>query len=370
MNYQFDSEFVNFVHRDDFNTGSPLVGGGRFNAGSAISLPLNWYSAYLTPRVQFQATHYSLNNRPNLSDPNNITRVMPLFSIDSGAIFSREIKFFKNEYTHTLEPRLLYVFVPTKNQDDIPIFDTTLLPLDFNLRPNRFGGIDRIGDANQITGALTTRLLDESGVEKLILGCNQTVILNKHLHEVVMFGTTDALTTEYLSPLVGSLTYSIIPKVSVQASTTWDHVDDRFQATNASLSYNDSAKKVINFLYNYTFQGDGNEAAGKPKADLQRLGLSFGWRLWQNWVVLGNANYNVSYKRAQDYIYGIEYDSCCWAIRFVHGKIFVGLNPDKTDKYDSRSYIQFCLKGLGEQRLGARNLIIVSGYNDEHTIGL
>jgi hypothetical protein len=54
----------------------------------------------------------------------------------------------------------------------------------------------------------------------------------------------------------------------------------------------------------------------------------------------------------------------------VHSKIFDGLNPDKTNKYDSRSYVQFFLKGLGEQRVGNRHLITVSGYNDKHGIGL
>ena len=63
--------------------------------------------------------------------------------------------------TQTLEPRLFYVYVPYRNQDAIPIFDTALA--DFNyaqlFTENRFVGGDRFGDANQVTLALTSRFL-------------------------------------------------------------------------------------------------------------------------------------------------------------------------------------------------------------------
>jgi LPS-assembly protein len=62
----------------------------------------------------------------------------------------------------TLEPRAYYVYVPFTDQTKAPIFDTAID--DFNFAqlysPNRYLGNDRIGDANQVTLGLTTRLLD------------------------------------------------------------------------------------------------------------------------------------------------------------------------------------------------------------------
>ena len=64
----------------------------------------------------------------------------------------------------TLEPRLLYLYVPYRNQDDLPVFDTGIP--DLNLvqlfRTNRYVGADRVGDANQVSVGVTTRLLDST----------------------------------------------------------------------------------------------------------------------------------------------------------------------------------------------------------------
>ncbi|CAL7960791.1 LPS-assembly protein LptD [Gammaproteobacteria bacterium] len=379
LNYHIDSGVVNFVHRDDFNTYKPVVAGGRFNVGSGISLPLNWMGAYITPKVQLQATGYSIHDRDQtkvITDPkNNITRVLPIISVDSGVIFSRDIKFFQNNYAQTLEPRLFYLFVPTKNQDNIPVFDTTLPGLDFSqlFRTNRFSGIDRIGDANQATAALTSRFLDDSGQEKLNAGFGQ--ILSIHKHMVNLDGTSDPLKGENLSPLVGQLQYFITPKVNAKAGAAWDPSNQRFNTSSINLQYNDNAERVINFGYNYIFQGDGSTQ--KPNADLSRVSCSIGWRLWRNWNILGGLDYNISYKRAQTALYGLEYDSCCFALRLVRSQTFVGVG---NINYAARTYLQFFLKGLGDPSgygpsFGGQggNLNLpgsIAGYNDKRVIGL
>ena len=85
-------------------------------------------------------------------------------------VFERPANWFGASLTQTLEPRLFYVYVPYRNQDHIPLFDTTLA--DFNypqlFTENRYLGSDRIGDASQLTLAVSTRLLDPvSGDERL-----------------------------------------------------------------------------------------------------------------------------------------------------------------------------------------------------------
>ena len=59
---------------------------------------------------------------------------------------------------------MVYSWVPYRNQNELPIFDTGVP--DMNLvelfRTNRYVGDDRIGDANQVAFGLTTRLFNES----------------------------------------------------------------------------------------------------------------------------------------------------------------------------------------------------------------
>src|SRR3546814_16082142 len=66
--------------------------------------------------------------------------------------------------------------VPYRDQDDLPLFDTR--PMTFSwgqlFRDNRYTGADRQTDANQLTLAVSTRLLRQSdGREKLSASLGQ-----------------------------------------------------------------------------------------------------------------------------------------------------------------------------------------------------
>jgi LPS-assembly protein len=347
-------------------TGQPVVAGGRLHVEPSVSLPLHWLGAHVRPKLQLQSTGYSVHDHA----PHNVTRVLPVFSVDSGMVFSRPISFFRNNYEQTLEPRIFYLFVPTTNQDDVPNFGTNLPGFNFAqlFRTNRFSGIDRIGDANQVSIALTTRFLDDNGQEKLNAGIGQVVSVHKH-QVVLPDNAQDTLATEHLSPLVGQVKYAVTPRISANASTAWDPNHNRFNTNEVRLQYRENTRKVVNFWYNYSLRGD--TSTQKPNANLERVGLSVGWQAFRNWNILGNLEYNVSHKRAQNYIYGLEYDSCCWAIRLVKSITFIGSDVGKN--YDSQVYVQFFLKGLGDYGAGriSQNLSsAILGYDDKRFIGL
>lgn len=370
LSYKFNTEVVNFTKRDYFSTSKSATGGGRFNIIPELSLPLNWISGYIVPKVQLQATAYGVHDREKASDPNNISRFLPLITINGGSVFSRAANFFRHSYTQTLEPRLFYLYVPIKNQDDIPCFDTVLPAFDFNqlFRANRFSGVDRIGDANQITVAITTRLLDDSGQEKINASFGQ--IFSVHRHQVKMGDGIDPLVNEDLSPLAGQLQYFINSRTKFVADVAWDPNYHRFNTTNISWQYNDNAEKVVNFWYNYALKGAIYSSQQKINPNLNRVGCSLGWRLWQHWNILSSIGYDISERRSQDYLYGLEYDSCCWAIRLVRDGTFVS----SKNSYEARTYLQFVLKGLGSRDvLGNLESVLpnkISNYSSRHDIGL
>src|SRR5690606_22498323 len=85
-------------------------------------------------------------------------------------IFEREAQFFGGDYLQTLEPRLYYLYVPYRRQDDIPLFDTSRFDFGFAqiFAENLYSGGDRIADANQLTAAVTSRLIEpETGAERM-----------------------------------------------------------------------------------------------------------------------------------------------------------------------------------------------------------
>ena len=91
-------------------------------------------------------------------------RATPIFSLDAGAYFDRDTTVKGKDYLQTIEPRLFYLNVPYTSQDDMPLFDTQ--PLTFSwgqlFRDNRYSGADRQADANQLTLALSTRMIRQS----------------------------------------------------------------------------------------------------------------------------------------------------------------------------------------------------------------
>ncbi|MDO8412845.1 MAG: LPS assembly protein LptD, partial [Gallionellaceae bacterium] len=159
----FTGELVDFRHPSAIN-------GKRLVAYPSISYPLLTQSAvYVTPKLGLHNTYYALgeNNVAGLPDKG---RSVPIFSLDNGLVLERDLRLGEQGYIQTLEPRAYYVYIPYRNQDALPNFDSA--QADFNFAQmfteNRFFGNDRIGDANQITLALTSRLLaQESGAERL-----------------------------------------------------------------------------------------------------------------------------------------------------------------------------------------------------------
>ena len=164
LTYHLDTEYDYFDHSD-----SNQVVGHRFALEPGISLPLRRSYGHLIPKLFAQYRYYDLNNsEEGQGDSPSLT--IPTFSLDSGLVFERQTDWFRNDSTQTLEPRLFYLLTPYKNQDDLPVFDTSLVGFNFNslFRENRFTGRDRIGDANQLTAALTSRTLSESTGTELL----------------------------------------------------------------------------------------------------------------------------------------------------------------------------------------------------------
>ena len=57
--------------------------------------------------------------------------------------------------------------------------------------------------------------------------------------------------------------------------------------------------------------------------------------------------YNISHKNVENAFYGLQYDSCCYAVRVVASRSFDNLNENNNPEYNDAVYVQFLLKGLG-----------------------
>lgn len=374
FNYQLDNEIVNFEHRRDFTTRLAVTTGQRINVQPGIDLPLNWSAFYVDPKLQLPTTFYALQASPSPLANRNVMRSLPIFSVNSGGVFDRELNFFGSKYTQTLEPRLFYLLVPQHGQNDIPLFDTTLPVFNFEqlFRSNRFSGIDRIGDANQFAAALTTRFLDpDTAEEQLRASIGQ--IYQLHKHAVVCTDSScaaDPLVNDNVSPFVGAMEYRINRQWSTNGDIAWSAHDGRVSTGNFGLSYNENARYLFNVGYNFVRDGDPFQ---NKTYDLQRVNTSVSWLLKERWHVIGSWNYNLSRNRPEAYLYGVQYDNCCWAVRLVQSRAFVEVNEHAQNQFDNTVYLQFLLKGLGNvgnSDAGSLLTSSIAGYQDDFATGL
>lgn len=352
--------------------------GNRLHTQPGISLPIYLPYFYINPRFQIALTEYNLR-QTNHTIPDNIHRAVPIFDIASGLSFNRNASIFNHAYQQTLEPEVYYTYIPYRNQSSIPIFDTSVNTLVYDqiFNYNRFSGLDRIGDANQVGLGLTTRLIDQNtGFEKVRFGIGEIVYF---ANRRVTLCNNDSCTDNPnnpsnhwgLSPLSSVLNYSVSSSWRIAANVLWNPISKQLNNTTLGLHYQTDNLHIINLGYTYAFNGDvlSGLSTNNSQDNLKVSDFSFSWPapLFRDMSMVGLWSQNWNRRHLQNIFYGIQYDSCCWAVRMVAGRAFLGIDPNNNNKpkYSSDFYIQFALKGVGNVGDSHPKLSTISGYNPQ-----
>ncbi len=319
LRYEFDSEWVNFS-RDASITGK------RLNLNPAVSLPLSNSYGFLTPRVGIRHISYNLSGTSDTRP--SLTR--GVYSLDSGLFFERDTRWGGRAFVQTLEPRLYYLYVPHKDQDALPNFDTGEVDLSFNnlFRDNRFIGGDRVGDANQATLALTTRFIGaEDGAERLRASIGQIYYFDDRLVNLPA-GTV----TRNTSDTVAEVTARFPGNWYVQGNIQRDLDAGITRKSNIYVQYQPGRNKIINFGRRFI------------QNDVKQTDISTEWPIFGRWTFRARSLYSQRDHRNIESHVGIEYNACCWAVRVAASRRFVGGEQIKA--------IMFQLELTGLSKLG------------------
>ena len=340
-----------------FNPASVM--GNRLSLQPVVSYPINEPYGYLTPRLQWQLNQYSDLDRKNPVTHTSPSLSIPTFDTHGGLYFNRYFSTGNHPYRQTLEPELYYVYTPYFNQNKLPYFDTVAQSFDYNFLfdANRFSGVDRIGDANQITAAITTRFIDEmtgtqiasASIGEIAYFANRKVTLCTGINKECQ---PSALSNRTLSPIAGQLTYTISQYWSTSGNLTWDQYAHTFSNEAANLTYSKTGRGLS---AGYTLSRDGATIEGlpsnQPSTRLEQLNLGGSWLIKRHVDLLGRWSYSWTGNQADNhgnaYLGGIEYNSCCWAVRFIASRAYAGISNNKKNQYNDAYYVQFDLKGLG-----------------------
>ncbi|MGN6479252.1 LPS-assembly protein LptD [Luteibacter sp.] len=360
-----DSEAVAFRKANRNPYGNQLDG-NRLDLAPYIAGDFGGPFWFIRPRAEYRFTGYQLKNADYKSTfPDRTpTRSLPIASLDTGLIFDRQTHLFGSDYTQTLEPRIYYLYVPYRNQEKLPTFDTNEMSFDFwqLFTTNRFAGADRQMDANNVTAALTTRLLDDNGVERVSASVGQIRYLSDQ--KVQMPGV---LPTDYNgSDYVAQFAVQLNDKWRLNSSYQWNPNDKQrvypnpdtglggFQGHDTDLATVQIQRRIkgdgiVNFSYRYrrNVMEQFDTSVVYP--------VSERWRALARWVfarrdivpvTLDNGASFTTFTfshRTLEAAAGVEYDSCCVAFRIL-GRHYV---QDYTRRTNNAIMFELEFKGLG-----------------------
>ena len=309
------------------------VTGWRSNAEHQIDWSIKNSGWFINPNITLQHTQYNLKKH-QYNQYSNTSRTLPIISFDAGMFFERSIN-DSGKWIQTLEPRLLYLNTPYRDQSHIPIFDT--IEPDLNLvqlfRKNRFVGKDRIADAKQISVGLTTRLMNKnSGKEAITASIGQAIYLNDQKVSLPNQNLISSNSSDY----VAELHFLLYKNFNFDYGHQWGSNGDGVKRSQARLQYRPASNKIINLGYSFR------------RGSLEQTDLSWSWPVSDTWNFVGRYNYSLRDNKALEQFYGLEYENCCWGLRLVYRQYLSTRNGLE----DSSFGLQLILKGLAN--IGAR----------------
>jgi LPS-assembly protein len=309
---------------------------------------------FFTARAGVHMREYTLDRTTAALPEQHPSYAIPITSLDAGLVFERDVTVLDTPLTQTLEPRAFYVYIPYKNQTDAPVFDTALDDFNFSqlFAENRYIGNDRVGDANQLTLALTSRYLDrETGAERLRLAVgqrfyfqDQRVSLNEPLRS--------ASTSDFLVGAEGRLSSAW----SLASLLQYNFDSHDVERLNLGVRYTPAPGRVLNATWRYT------RALVDPAGAIEQIkqvDLSGQWPVSERWTLLGRWNYSLTDRKTLEAVAGIEYNADCWVLRIVGQRL-----TTTTQQATTSVFVQLELNGLA--RVGTSPLELlrrsVPGY--------
>lgn len=346
FDWQFFGEYSNFRHPQ-------LVNGQRAILYPSISLPWRESYGYVVPKFGYHFTRYVVGENPGaLADA---SRSVPISSVDAGLFFDRDVRWGDRAFQQTLEPRVYYLNVPYRDQSRLPNFTTA--ESDFNFAQlfteNRFVGGDRIGDANQLTMALTTRLIESAtGLERFRAALGQVQYFRPPR---VTLG--DVPRDAKSSDIVALASSQMAPTVSVDAGFQYTPNLSRSQKFNLAAHWSPVPGSVVNAAYRYA--RGSVDLTDPSRGGIEQVDVSSQWPITRNLSALARVNWSTQDRKLLEGLVGFEYNAGCWQVRAVAHRFITA-----TQQYSTSFQIQLELSGLS--RIGINPLETIrqniSGY--------
>ncbi len=345
--------------------------GQRLYVRPALMYNINEPGWFIQPRaqlnfVQYSDVHLTQTAIAQGTYPNRSQLLLPILDVKTGLIFERPTEFKNVNLMQTLEPTVYYLYVPISNkQNTLPNFDTQVNNFDYNqvFRDDRFAGYDRVAAANQLGLGLASKLFDQaSGEEIAMLGIGQIRYITPNVVANIETGNVD----QHWSPIAMVAKVRVAPKYTLEGN--WIVDSESTKTASLQLQFRADPTKVINFGYEYVRSTETDDMTGQTQSNVKQLNISAAWDLSSKFRVLGKYTYDLIDKRDFYALGGVEYHTCCTALRLVVNRILQA-QPSNNRNYINGFGIQFVFKGFTGVGTATDQEIadLIPGYNADIT---
>ncbi|MEC7077848.1 MAG: LPS assembly protein LptD [Pseudomonadota bacterium] len=330
--------------------------GERLHMQPELSYQRRWPGAFVAGAAGFKYTQYSLQQdvlaAESWVDASSPNRRVGYFHVDAGLYFDREVQSGSRSWLHTLEPRALYLRQGYSDQSALPLFDTTTMLLGYNqlFRKERFVGLDRVGDANQLTLGVSTRLLSaQSGQEFGSYSLGKTFYAQKH--RVGLRGNLLPRESPSSSVFASELSLRFGSRWQLESQQIWHDETSRWQELGAALYYRADQRRLLSVGARKRL-----ESVEYPDEALEQVEFSAIWPVSKQISLMGRWHYDVQRSRTVEGFVGMQYDDCCIRVRFLlthalrssaYLPLSVAGNADYALRSNQGIAVEFALKGLG-----------------------
>ncbi|EKY3193676.1 LPS assembly protein LptD [Cronobacter turicensis] len=371
----FDTRlYAQAVHFTNVNENLPEA--TRLHLEPTISLPVSNDWGSLNAEAKLLATHYQQDNLDryrayrggnneaanNLED--SVNRVLPQFKLDGKVVFERDADLIGDGFTQTLEPRAQYLYVPYRDQSSINNYDSSLLQSDYSglFRDRTYGGLDRIASANQVTTGVTSRIYDDASVERFNVSVGQ-------IYYFTQSRTGDDDINWEKNKDTGSMVWAgdtywrISDRWGLRGGVQYDARLANVATGNGVIEYRRDDDRVLQLNYRYASPEyiqatlPSYSTAEQYKDGINQVGMTASWPIVDRWSVVGAYYYDTNANEAADQMLGVQYNSCCYAIRVGYERKLNGWDTDKS-KYDEVIGFNIELRGLSSNYgLGTQQML-------------
>lgn len=350
--FDINSEIASFKNRD-----ANLPEAERYHAEAGLLLPFGSPAWFINSEFKILQTEYKQSNlSENSLLDKKVSRTIPKIRLHAGMNFDREMIF--DGYTQTFEPQVQYLYVPYRDQSNIGRYDTTLLQDDYAglFRDRNYSGLDFIAEADQYSWGVTTRILNAQNDEKFRLSFGRilSVGTKNPSNQLTSGSRQSALAIESL--------FQIDKEWQFSSNIQYDTKNKQTNKSQVGVDY--QKKDKFNIQLNHRYIRNVSDVSLEQLSLLTNVKLNNQWKLVSRVVHdLGSKNRSLTEiinntpkrKRSLESYLGVQYESCCWAIRLAYHRHIESninqdiLNSENHNEFNSGFMLQFIFNGLNGQ---------------------